>query len=288
MLGISFALLAALSTSLQATFFKTTPHIDSWTINWARFVVVVPILAVFVSIFNEWVIPPLPFFLVVIFGVLPLELVITTCMVRAYQLSPQSLVGPLMSFSTVFSIPVAFFLLGEVPSSEGLLGIFLIVVGALSLGWAGTFTFRSAFQKLTKEKGTRLMIIVALAASLSIPLAKYLFQYAPPLVVAFYGTVAVLTAMTVRVIWMRSMLRLSRRDWLMIGSTSIFTGLTYVFHYLALSFIFASYFIALKRLSIVFDVLLGRTVYKEENFFQRLLGASIMLGGLLLITIGIL
>ena len=62
--------------------------------------------------------------------------------------------------------------------------------------------------------------------------------------------------------------------------------ITVVLHYIGLSLILAAYFISLKRLSIVFDVFLGRLVHKEGHFRERLTGALFMVAGVLLIAWG--
>ena len=49
---------------------------------------------------------------------------------------------------------------------------------------------------------------------------------------------------------------------------------------------FVSYMIGLKRLSGVFSVLLGYFFFKEQHIEGRLIGASLMVIGAILISIG--
>lgn len=48
----------------------------------------------------------------------------------------------------------------------------------------------------------------------------------------------------------------------------------------------AAYVIAVKRTSVLFAVLFGRMLFGEPSSETRLLGAAVMLAGLLLITLG--
>ncbi len=54
-------------------------------------------------------------------------------------------------------------------------------------------------------------------------------------------------------------------------------------HVLALSQIQAAYMISLKRTSIIFGVLYGAWLFKEEKIGERLLGTVIMISGVFII-----
>ena len=58
-----------------------------------------------------------------------------------------------------------------------------------------------------------------------------------------------------------------------------------VFHGSAISLTKAAYMISLKRLSILFGVLYGAVVFKEQNIGVRLIGATLMLSGSVLIVL---
>jgi drug/metabolite transporter (DMT)-like permease len=50
-------------------------------------------------------------------------------------------------------------------------------------------------------------------------------------------------------------------------------------HFVSLGLAPVAYMISVKRLSLVFGVILGRLLFKEENIGYRLVGASIMVLG---------
>jgi uncharacterized membrane protein len=69
---------------------------------------------------------------------------------------------------------------------------------------------------------------------------------------------------------------------LMIGLSS---ALMIIFHFLAISLTEVAYMISVKRTSLIFSVLYGKLLFNEEAISDRLLGSSVMLIGVLLITL---
>ena len=122
-MGFIFGIGTALATSLQNMFFKGLKDTDPFLLNLFRFLFGLPIIALLVTIFSQWTVPP-SIFWVILFGVsLPVELALSYLYVRAFQYSPQSLVGPLFSLSPLFLIPLGSVFLRETPSLLGFLGI---------------------------------------------------------------------------------------------------------------------------------------------------------------------
>jgi uncharacterized membrane protein len=56
-------------------------------------------------------------------------------------------------------------------------------------------------------------------------------------------------------------------------------------HLKAISLIEVSYMISVKRLSILFGVLYGVMFFKETNIKERFLGATVMVSGIIMISI---
>jgi uncharacterized membrane protein len=56
-------------------------------------------------------------------------------------------------------------------------------------------------------------------------------------------------------------------------------------HLKAISLIEVSYMVSVKRLSILFGVLYGVMFFKETNIKERFLGATVMVSGIILISI---
>jgi drug/metabolite transporter (DMT)-like permease len=117
-----------------------------------------------------------------------LNIVSNALFVTAIKVSPLSLTIPLLSFTPVFTTVLAVPLLGEVPEAWDLVGIALVVVGALGLHMApgrgaNPLELGRAF---LRERGSVMMAGVALMWSVTPPLDKMAIARSSP---AFHGLV---------------------------------------------------------------------------------------------------
>lgn len=132
----------------------------------------VPLFAVWAAVEGEWGFGAgywLPGLVSVV-----LNIVANVWFVMAIKISPLSLTIPMLSFTPVFTTLLADLLLGEEPGPYQVLGIVLVVVGALALNLrpepGGTVS--ALLRKMLHEKGPLLMLGVALLWSLTPPLDK--------------------------------------------------------------------------------------------------------------------
>ncbi|TSD03979.1 MAG: hypothetical protein Greene071436_210 [Parcubacteria group bacterium Greene0714_36] len=285
-MGILFGLIAALSNSLQNTFIGTAQRISPFAVNFLRFAVAIPVLAVLVGVFSRWQAPPAPFWVLLLGVSLPIEITLSYFYVKAFQYSAQSLAGPFFSLSALFLIPLGYVVLGEALSLVGFLGVLSVLVGPffLGVGGSGIHPFK-IHRKLFRERGLWYMIIAALLASMTTTAAKFSYHYAPPLLFAFYLVAALAVSMGLYLfMWQRISLRQ------MLEPSLLSSGVAYsfgtAFHFIGLSFLPAAYFVSVKRVSAIFDVFLGRIIQGEEHFRQRMIGAILMVAGLVLIVFG--
>ena len=56
-------------------------------------------------------------------------------------------------------------------------------------------------------------------------------------------------------------------------------------HVKAINLVEVSYMISVKRLSILFGVIYGVVFFKETNIKERFLGATVMVSGIIMITV---
>ena len=63
----------------------------------------------------------------------PLLVLTNIMLIRDEKIAPISTTLPLLSFTPVFLIFTSYFFLGELPNAYGIIGIFLVVLGALLL-----------------------------------------------------------------------------------------------------------------------------------------------------------
>ena len=128
-MGFLVAVLNALIVSGQDVLIKKLKGENNLFIIWLRMAAALPILALVVTVFAEWKIPEAKFWWLVLGISLPIEILQFYLGYTAIQRSPLSLVAPLHSSTSIFLIPIGFFVLGEAPSRIGLGGVLFIVLG---------------------------------------------------------------------------------------------------------------------------------------------------------------
>lgn len=222
---------------------------------------------------------------------LPLEVLAMLLYVIAIRDSPLALTLPYLAFTPVFTVLTGLVVLGERVSSQGLAGILLVVMGAyaLNLQHVRLATPRSWLAPLLaigRERGSRLMLMVAVLYSVTSVLGKGALQYMPaasfgPLYFVLLGLFTVLLfglrePRAVAVLW-----RLSWRH----GVIAALMAVMVVTHFLALELVQVAYMIAVKRTSILFAILLGALLFAETRLVQHLLAAAMMIAGVGLIAL---
>ncbi|MDZ7267956.1 MAG: DMT family transporter [candidate division KSB1 bacterium] len=292
-LALGSAVMSAVGDTLCK---KAAQSADSWTVTWVRFG--------YASIF---LLPLLPFidlprwdavFALTVAVLIPLELTAASLSMRALQLSPLSLTVPYLAFTPLFLLVVPTVLLGEKISARGAAGVVCIVLGAYWLNLQNNAaasqghdrgsrrkSLLSPLQALAREKGSRLMLLVAALYSVTSTLGKVAVQHSSPFFFAvFYYPLASLVMLPLTAAH-------ARRGWRFAGGQvglflliGLAVAATVVCHYLALSRVEVAYMISVKRTSMIFATLLGWWFFHEENILQRLWGCSVMLAGVILIV----
>ncbi len=284
MAWIPFALLTAFSlATADALSKRRLRDTNEYVIAWVREGYALPFL-VLVLLFIP--IPDLDrtfWFTVLI--LLPLEITAILLYVKAIRVSPLSLTIPFMALSPAFIILIAFLFLGELPDLSGLVGVFLIVVGAYVLN--AKMSREGLFEPIRaigRERGSVLMIIVAFIYSITSTLAKVAVQHSSPIFFSFFYPF-ILTIILSCIIGYRGLFRkvVSRpMSFLAIG---FFTAVMVISHFVALSLTDVVYMISVKRTSLIFSVIYGWLIFYEENIKERLIGSVIMVAGVVLIVL---
>jgi drug/metabolite transporter (DMT)-like permease len=244
-------------------------------------------------------VPPLDrTFWITVTVLVPLEITAVILYMRGIQISPLSLSIPFFALTPVFMIGVAYLVLGEVPDRSGVAGILLVSAGAyivgldsLKKGWLEPFPpgrkpYWAGGRAIARERGVVLIIVVAIIYSVTSVLGKIAVLHSSP---EFFGVfyIPLLTLVLVPVSAAREgrgVLRVFNNfpRFLLMG---IFSALMVITHFLAVRLVDVAYMISVKRLSLVFSVILGRLFFREEYFSQRLAGSLVMLLGVALIVL---
>lgn len=238
---------------------------------------------------QPWPHLPLPFWLWMA-GLLPLEILAMWLYMTAIRQSPLSLTLPYLAFTPVFNIVTGYLLLGESVSLTGLSGILLVVAGAWLLNLqhlrhSGGLDLLAPFKAITREPSSRLMLIVAALYSLTSVMGKGALQYTEP---GWFGPFyfVILGPLAVLVFASRtpSALKiLTHWRWAHLGVGVFMAGMV-ITHFYAIRHIEVAYMIAVKRTSLLFGILYGAWLFREDNLNKNLLAGGLMIAGVYLIA----
>mgnify|MGYP001548156152 CR=1 FL=1 len=207
--------------------------------------------------------------------------------IKAIRIAPLSLTIPYLAFTPAFIIITGYLFLDEMPNAWGIFGILIICAGCYILNidpgkWRPLDPFKAVF----KETGSWLMLIAAFLYSFGAVIGKKAILHSSPLffTVSYFGAFN-LTCLLF--FWILKKIRLEtfrepHINGIIAGGLLI---LHVLFHCWAVSLTKAAYMISVKRLSILFSVIYGKFIFKEENMVCRLSGALLMLLGTVIISL---
>lgn len=282
---LPLALLAALSEGIRDVLFKRgLRELDEYVVGAVAkglaFVFLLPALVV-------GGVPPLaPAFWGALLACGALNVGAFVLYLRALRISELSLTVPLVTLTPLFLLVVAPVVLGELPGPSGLAGIALLVAGAYLL----RFDTRrlgplAPFRALLRERGPRLMLLVAFLYAVTASLDKIGVRHSSPVVwpaaVELFGALALLPAALRRAGGPARLLAIAGRL-APIGALGALAGL---FQMSAVRLTLVAYVIALKRLSAAVGVIAGHFLFGERGFRERLAGTLLMVLGVVCIAL---
>ena len=151
---------------------------------------------------------------------------------------------------------------------------------------AGGLNILAPFRAITRERGSRLMLMVAALYSLTSVTGKGALLHATP---AFFGPFyfVALGAASLLLFASRDVSTwraLGRHPWahLAIGACM---GAMVVTHFYAIEHIEVAYMIAVKRISLLFGLLYGAWLFKETGLLKNLVAGMLMVLGVFLIVL---
>ena len=192
-----------------------------------------------------------------------------------------SLAMPLLTLTPVFMLFTSPFITGEFPSSKGIFGIILIVFGAYTINLdKKRSSFLTPFISIIKDSGTRSMFFVSVLWSFAAPIDKLGIISSSPLL---WGTsVNVFMVFSIFIYIKLSGKKIDIKAF-RLPLPGIFAGLTILTQMKALQMAIVPYVISIKRTSIIFSVLAGILLFKEDRGVYRLLSSIIMVVGVVII-----
>jgi drug/metabolite transporter (DMT)-like permease len=218
---------------------------------------------------------------------IPINIVAYILYLYAIKLSPLSLTVPFLAFTPAFMILTGFLVLNEKINIWGGLGVGFIVLGSYILNFKEIrYGLLKPFTALLHEKGSWMMLIVALVFSFAAVIGKKAMLHSSPLYFSYYFflvfNITILAALFItRQSSLRKVLQHPRKgSWL--GALLM---IHISFHGLAIAISTAVYMVAIKRSSILFSVLMSWLILQEEDIKYRGLGTILMFAGMLFIGI---
>lgn len=218
----------------------------------------------------------------------PLELLAMWFYMLAIRDSPLYLTLPYLAFTPVFNVLSGYLLLGETIAPRGFAGILLVVLGAYLLNLnhlakplRGWFV---PLRAIAYERGSRLMLIVALVYSVTSAFSKQVMFYATPESFgAFYFVVLGSVVLTATALYRPRSLRVLVERPLPLALIGGSMAVMVVTHFIAIAGIEVAYFLSVKRSSLIFAILFAMILFHERPAARHLVASLMMVAGVALI-----
>lgn len=206
----------------------------------------------------------------------------------ALHVSPISLSVPFLSFTPLFMVLTGTLVLGELPGLLGTAGIVFIACGSYLIHLdRNTTGVLAPFAAIARERGSRIMVLVAFLFSFAAVIGKKAMLHSSPLFFSFFFF-AVFNVLMLGILFLSGKVRWNIvvfQGWKRGMVLGCLLAVHIAGHALAISMITAAYMIAVKRTSIFFTVLLGGLLFKEDQLAKRLMGTLLMVLGVICITL---
>ena len=287
MVWFLFAGLVALFESSKDVFSKKgLKNINEYVVSWSSHLFALPFILPLLLFIQIPVLGSVFFPALIIGG--GLNVLTTILYMKAIKSSDLSITVPMVTFTPLFLLLTSPLLVGEFPSFLGVVGILTIVCGMYLLNIKNGAKGKLApFKAVLKEKGPKLMLLVAFIWSVTSNFDKIGIQNSSPIFWIAARTVFIVCAMlpvllyTVNKKDIRNQL-IRLRSLFPIG---LCAALAETLQMIAISLTLVAYVISIKRSSAVISVIFGKFIFNEAVTKWRVIGAVTMVLGVALIAL---
>lgn len=229
-------------------------------------------------------------FWIVIVVVSLIDIVAVSFLIYALATTDLSDAYPLIALTPAFSLLTSLILLGEVPTPLGVVGVLVIVVGAYLLRVdAAHAGILAPFRRLAHDRGAQAMMVTAFLFAVMGPLFKIAIQ-ASSTGMALAGTQSLATIWLAIIMVVRREVRERIADIAhnlpTLAALSLANFGQAMLAFAALQLTLVAYSGSVRRIEILFTVLLGALFFRERNARRGLGAAVVMLAGVVLISLG--
>jgi len=261
---------------------------DRWVILYSKYLFVSLFALLLILFTGIPEIKPAFYYSIIIASVI--DVMAGACFLNAIASTQLAKTFPLVAFTPIFLIGTSFVFLGELPSISALAGILLIVCGAYLLGAESIKVgVLEPIRLLLKEKGQQQMLIAAFLFSFMAVFFKKAILNSSPFF-AFAITQLLSTLFLTLLFLKKKTLGLlfkgttdNFKPLFVAGIVGFLSGITL---FAAFKLGLAAYVISVRRTSILFTIILGYVFFKEDHLIKSLIIGSIMVLGILLISLG--
>lgn len=285
-LALGAALLASFNPILYKRMLKDT---DTLVVVWGVVLLALPLLGLFTLALT----PQLPhldwLFALGVVGSAGLNAIAHLASTRALKLADVSLVTPLLIFSPVFTVLIAAIFLGEIPTTQGMFGVGLVVLGAYWLNRKSGAGWLAPFKSLVLTPAVTLVLLAGLLWAITPLFEKTAILHTNPESPPFAAFVvdALLVATLTPAVIARGQssiqkLLIHRREFFL---AALIAGIAPVLGYTAISIGLVGYVTTLFKLSTLMTMLWSFLFLKERGLAQRLPASLVMVIGVILIML---
>ncbi|MFP4134026.1 MAG: EamA family transporter [Halothece sp.] len=286
MVWVIFATLTALFESFKDVASKRGLNtLDEYVVAWSMIFFTLPLMLPLLGIIDR---PELgENFIWALLAGGSLNVVSMLLYIRALKLADLSLAVPLITFTPLFLLVTSPIIVGETPTAMDAVGIVCIVSGSYLLNLQqkeqGYF---APFKALVKNKGSQLMLLVALIWSFSSTIDKVGVQNSSPTfwAIAIYTYIAV-GMLPIMLLKSPKGLQQVIQNLPTLVPIGLLQGLVVLCQMQAISLTLVAHVISIKRMSALLSVIWGHLIFKEKGLKERITGATVMVVGVLFITL---
>ena len=224
-----------------------------------------------------------------------LNILAFTLYVRALKLADLSLTVPLVTLTPLFLLVTSPLIVQEWPTPADAIGVILLIVGSYVLNLKTPHHQADSHTKapspfvpllaMTSNPGSRLMLCVAFIWSITSNFDKIGVLNSSPLVwaIALFSVIAggMVPFMVSRGVQTQEVLSQGR----LLVITGGFNAIAISSQMLALTMAPVAQVIAVKRMSALLSVLMGHFFFGEKGLKARLIGAAIMVSGVVIMSL---
>lgn len=227
------------------------------------------------------------FWLNIVFAAL-LDMAGTLFLVMSLSKTDLSVFGPLNAYKVVISMFLAMLFIGEIPSTQGFVGVGIIVLGSYFLFPASSKSIKESALHLLLERGVQYRFLSILLFSIgTLPLKNAVVEGDAIATTVFWCLIGFPLAVIAHTLFLKDNfskdVKQSRHHVYQFLYLGILIFLMQYMTMLVFSQLLIAYSLALFQLGMVLQVFLGYRIFNEKHLLRRLAASSVMIFGSLLV-----